>query len=188
MLSTSYSMLCSDQAPFLLGIYYMAPWTVVPVFSYSNFAVIRLVVIVHNTNNRKVLYLMRDQFLRCSEVLDVWVRTLYSVSFDIFRWRRYYFHIGGDFSVGSGLHAHDQGLIFFLQEKSRLYVIRCLLVQLSEPTQVGRIHATHACTLVTVGSRVAPGHGPDGDSAPQSEVGTGRRDRRWARYGNAAAL
>ena len=74
----------------------MAPWTLVPVFSYSNFAVIRFVVIVHNTNNRKVLYLMRDQFLRCSEVLDVWVRTLYSVSFDIFRWRRYYFHIGGD--------------------------------------------------------------------------------------------
>jgi hypothetical protein len=45
-------MLCSAsstyQAPFLLYIYYMAPWTLVPVFSYSNFAVIRLVVIVHN--------------------------------------------------------------------------------------------------------------------------------------------
>ena len=87
---------------FLLDTFHVAPWTLVPVFSYSNIAVIRLVVIVHNTNNRKVLYLMRDQFLRCSEVLDVWVRTLYNVSFDIFRRRRYYFHIGGDHAAFFG--------------------------------------------------------------------------------------
>ena len=58
------------------------------------------------------------------------------------------------FSVGSVLHAHDQGLIFEKRQTLRHTLSSRTTVR---TTQVGRIHATLACTLVTVGSRPATG-------------------------------